>query len=193
VGLKWYKRDPTAALEGMAELSLEERGAYNTVLDLIYARGGSVPDDDRFLAGWMRCDVRVWRRIRKRLVNLGKLYVEDGTLHNKRADRELLDAARRIGSAMQAGIASGAKRRFRSQGRDAVQHRGLSPRNAKQTSPNKSPAPDRENKDLARTSVERTLELSTSTKIEGQPRKKPHEESRAEQEARFAAKRNGGT
>jgi len=33
---RWYKRDPNAALEGMAVLTLEERGAYNTVLDLIY-------------------------------------------------------------------------------------------------------------------------------------------------------------
>ena len=36
--LKWYKRDPDAALSGMFELTLEERGAYNTILDLIYSR-----------------------------------------------------------------------------------------------------------------------------------------------------------
>ena len=45
---RWYKRDPNAALEGMAVLTLEERGAYNTVLDLIYTHDGSVDDDDRY-------------------------------------------------------------------------------------------------------------------------------------------------
>ena len=29
--LRWYKRDPRAALSGMMELTLEERGAYNTI------------------------------------------------------------------------------------------------------------------------------------------------------------------
>ena len=28
--IRWYKRDPDAALNGMAVLTLEERGAYNT-------------------------------------------------------------------------------------------------------------------------------------------------------------------
>ena len=39
--VKWYKRDPNAALTGMASLTLEERGAYNTILDLIYAHDGA--------------------------------------------------------------------------------------------------------------------------------------------------------
>jgi hypothetical protein len=38
--MKWYKRDPNAALTGMASLKLEERGAYNTILHLIYATTG---------------------------------------------------------------------------------------------------------------------------------------------------------
>jgi len=40
--VRWYKRDPNAALTGMAGLTLEERGAYNTILDLIYANDGAV-------------------------------------------------------------------------------------------------------------------------------------------------------
>ena len=107
---KWYKRDPLAALDGMSELSLEERGAYNTVLDLIYARDGKVLDDDRFLAGWMRADIRIWRRIRKRLIDLGKLYIQDGNLRNSRADREVSRALSRIASAIEAGLISAARR-----------------------------------------------------------------------------------
>jgi len=87
--IRWYKRDPDAALAGMAVLTLEECGAYNLILDMIYSREGNLPDDDRSVARWLRCDVRVWRRIRKRLIDLGKLYVHGGMLHNGRSDKEI--------------------------------------------------------------------------------------------------------
>lgn len=108
--LRWYKRDPVAALEGMSNLTLEECGAYNKVLDLIYARDGAVDDDDRFIAGWLRCDVRVWRRIRARLIDLKKLYVDAGSLRNSRADREVDRGLSMVASASEAGKASARKR-----------------------------------------------------------------------------------
>lgn len=104
--IKWYKRDPAAALNGMMELDLQERGAYNTVLDLIYSRDGNLPDDDRFIAGWLRVDVRVWKRIKSTLVDREKLYVEAGFLRNERADVEVLAALSRVASAQDAGRAS---------------------------------------------------------------------------------------
>jgi uncharacterized protein YdaU (DUF1376 family) len=104
--IKWYKRDPSAALNGMMELSLEERGAYNTVLDLIYSRDGNLHDDDRFIAGWLRVDVRVWKRIKGALLARGKLYVDGDLLRNERADAEVLSALSRVGSARDAGLAS---------------------------------------------------------------------------------------
>ncbi len=108
--IRWYKRDPNAALTGMAHLTLEERGAYNTVLDLIYAHDGTVDDDDRYIAGWLRSDVRVWRRIRQRLLALEKLYLNGSVLRNARADREVDEAIHRVASAAQAGLTSAAKR-----------------------------------------------------------------------------------
>lgn len=104
--IKWYKRDPSEALNGMMELTLEERGAYNTVLDLIYSRDGNLPDDDRFVAGWLRVDLRVWRRIKATLIERGKLYVEAGILRNKRADEVILTALSRVASTREAGKAS---------------------------------------------------------------------------------------
>lgn len=104
--IKWYKRDPDAALAGMAVLTLEERGAYTTVLDLIYSLQGNLRDDDRYIAGWLNCDVRKWRRIRRRLIDLEKLYLNGGNLRNGRADRELDAAQHRIASAADAGRAS---------------------------------------------------------------------------------------
>jgi uncharacterized protein YdaU (DUF1376 family) len=108
--LKWYKRDPRAVLTGIAGLTLEERGAYLTVLELIYSNDGAVEDDDRLIAGWLRVHVRIWRRIRVRLLELGKLYVNGPNLRNERADREVSAALERIRSAAQAGIRSAEKR-----------------------------------------------------------------------------------
>jgi uncharacterized protein YdaU (DUF1376 family) len=107
--IKWYKRDPDAALSGMMSLTLEERGAYNTLLDLLYTRDGDLPDDDRFLAGWMRCDLRVWKRIKKRLIDDGKISVVDGRVVNFRATSEILMALSRVERAREAGRASAAK------------------------------------------------------------------------------------
>ncbi len=88
--LKWYKRDPRAALIGTAVLSLEECGAYNKILDLIYIRDGKLKDDAAELCQWLKCDPRTWRRIRTRLIDLEKIYVHSGCLHNERADEEIL-------------------------------------------------------------------------------------------------------
>ena len=93
--LKWYKRDPNAALNGMMELTPAERGLYNTILDLIYAHDGEMIDDESKILPWMNCDVRIWRRVRARLLSLGKLYVRDGCLRNERADNEVRDAKSR--------------------------------------------------------------------------------------------------
>jgi uncharacterized protein YdaU (DUF1376 family) len=109
--VKWYKRDPNAALTGMASLTLEERGAYNTILDLIYAHDGAIDDDHKFIAGWLRVDLRVWKRIRQRLIEGGKLYINGSTLRNGRADWEVDAAQHRYLSASQAGVSSATKRK----------------------------------------------------------------------------------
>ena len=76
----WYKRDPHAAIEGMLGLTMEERGAYNTLLDMLYARDGNVPNDDRLLAVAQQCDPRTWRRVRDSLIAKGKVRMTSGGL-----------------------------------------------------------------------------------------------------------------
>lgn len=89
--LKWYARDPRAALTGMMELTLEERGAYTTILDLIYAHDGELEDNNAVLP-WLRVKAQTWRRLRAQLLSKGKLYVRDGCLRNERADEEVRKA-----------------------------------------------------------------------------------------------------
>lgn len=120
--IRWYSRDPNAALTGMANLTLEERGAYNTVLDLIYTHDGAVDDDPRFISGWCRCDVRVWKRIRERLLSLGKLYKAGGQLRNERCDAEVLRALGRLNCSIEAGLSSAASRGF-----DVSKNKGIVP------------------------------------------------------------------
>jgi uncharacterized protein YdaU (DUF1376 family) len=108
--LKWYPRDPRAVLSGIGALDLEERGAYLTILELIYANEGAIDDDDRFIAGWLRVDVRVWRRLRLRLLKLEKLYVNGEQLRNERADRVVPAVLERIRKNAQNGLKSAEKR-----------------------------------------------------------------------------------
>lgn len=112
--LKWYKRDPVRALKGMMQLTLEQRGAYNTVLDLIYSHDNQLRDDDHFIAGWCRVDIRIWRRIKTLLIDCGKLYVDNGFLRNATADVEALDALHRVLSASDAAHQAWATKRSKS-------------------------------------------------------------------------------
>ena len=94
--LKWYKRDPRAALAGMMKLTLEECGAYNKILDLIYLRGGNLEDDSEEICRWLNCKPRVWKRIRAKLIDIEKIYVHAGCLHNERADEEIVEYTRKV-------------------------------------------------------------------------------------------------
>jgi hypothetical protein len=105
-----YRRDLHAALGGMRGLSFEERGALDAVLDLIYLHDGAVDDDEDFIIAALGCDRRPWRRLRDRLIELGRIYAVDGTLRNARADREVAAAHDRRAIAQAGGIASGKSR-----------------------------------------------------------------------------------
>lgn len=91
-------------------MSLEERGAYATIKDMILDRGGAIPDDIRFIAGNLGIDTRPAKRLRHRLIELQALYEDDGNLRCLRADHELADAGARITRAREAGISSASKR-----------------------------------------------------------------------------------
>jgi uncharacterized protein YdaU (DUF1376 family) len=90
----WYKRFPADFIAGTLALSLEEKGAYSVCLDLIYDRGGPIPDDAQWISRVCGCSVRKWKTIRETLVNAGKLVASDGTLSNDKARKLLENSAK---------------------------------------------------------------------------------------------------
>jgi uncharacterized protein YdaU (DUF1376 family) len=87
---RWYKRCGADFIHGTMSLSLEEKGAYSLCLDLIYDRGGPIPDDARWLSGVCGVSIRKWNSLRQSLISAGKIYVANGLLSNVRADFELV-------------------------------------------------------------------------------------------------------
>lgn len=90
----WYKRDPEAYFDATRELSLEERGAYSDLLDMIYMHGGAIPYSDRVIAGLLVINIRKWNYLKRRLLDAEKLFLTaEGYLHNKAAEELLTERA----------------------------------------------------------------------------------------------------
>lgn len=96
--MKFYKRDPDAALAGMAELTMQERGAYNTIIDLLYSRDGVVADDDEMLRRVLGCHGNEWRAVKAKLIAKGKIRVEAGMIKARRVD-EVISEAEKLSTA----------------------------------------------------------------------------------------------
>ena len=76
----WYKRYPSDFIQGTVGLSLEEKGAYSLILDLIYDKGAPIVDDARYLAGICNVSLRKWAAIRERLIFAKKITVLNGVI-----------------------------------------------------------------------------------------------------------------
>jgi uncharacterized protein YdaU (DUF1376 family) len=110
---RWHPREHRKALDGMLMLTLEERGAYNTCLDLIYDREAPIPDDARWLSGWMGVSPRKWAKLRAALIIKAKLYeiVLNGEpcLMNQRAAIEIENQSKRSRELSENGAKGGRK------------------------------------------------------------------------------------
>lgn len=91
----FYRRDPGLALQGMSSMSLEERGVYNTVIDLLYLTWRPLEDDPGYIAGHCRCAVQKLNPILRRLIESEKLvrFIENGRsyISNPTFERERND------------------------------------------------------------------------------------------------------
>lgn len=112
----FHKRYHSDALAGFMSLTLEERGAFQTVLDLIYDRQGPILDNERLLAGYMGVSIRKWRSLRAILLEKGKIYLtEDGLLYNSRAEKEIENDAKTSRKHAENGSKGGRKKSEKSE------------------------------------------------------------------------------
>lgn len=88
--MPYHRRYHQDALQGYRRLTLEERGAYTTILDLIYDEGGPIENNERWLAGELNCSLRKVRALLEALLTMRKLYITSiGKISNHRAEAEL--------------------------------------------------------------------------------------------------------
>jgi uncharacterized protein YdaU (DUF1376 family) len=88
-GLPYYKAYPRDFIEGTVGIPFEVKAAYRILLDIIYMRGGELPDDPRYISGVLGCSARAWNKYRQALLDIGKIRIENGIISNLRADKEL--------------------------------------------------------------------------------------------------------
>lgn len=94
--MKWYKHDPSAALAGMIGLTVEERGAYYTLIDLQYARAPHGDVTDELVIKALAVRPQVWRRLKSSLIAKGKVREADGKLLANRVETEVQTAGKLI-------------------------------------------------------------------------------------------------
>lgn len=74
----WYKRDTGAWLQVEQHLNLAEIGALTLLADETHKRSSWFVDDDKRVAGHLGISQRKWQPIKKRLIDIGAISVEDG-------------------------------------------------------------------------------------------------------------------
>lgn len=93
MSLPYYPMYPRDFYEGTQRMSLELKGAYVMLLNLIYTQNGPVADEDGYLARYVGCSIRKWQKLRLELIGLGKITSINGLICNSRAADELLKRA----------------------------------------------------------------------------------------------------
>lgn len=114
------------ALSGMYELDLELRGAYTTLLDLMYSKEGYLEDDERMLAARMRVSTRKYRTLRDKLIQAGKIYYPlPQILSNHKVETEISRRVKRTVQAKLDGQRGGRKKSENEQFRNKNNEGGL--------------------------------------------------------------------
>mgnify|MGYP000949869761 CR=1 FL=1 len=93
-GARFVRFYPSDWRSGCIGLTPEEEGVYMRVCAHFWETGVKLPLSDADAASRLMLDVRMWRRIKAKLVSKGKLHVGEDGIFNPRAERELTAANR---------------------------------------------------------------------------------------------------
>jgi uncharacterized protein YdaU (DUF1376 family) len=85
---KFYPRD---WLEATREMSLEERGAYIDLICILMEMEGHLADNDDWMRHQLHIPKQRWKKMKNRLVEHGKIRIENGLIVNERCIKELDD------------------------------------------------------------------------------------------------------
>ena len=97
-------------LTGTFELEEGERGTFITLCALIWKTGNRLKDEPQSIARWCNISVRLWNKRKARLIELGKIAVEDGFIVQPRAVSEYEKARGKREPLVKAGRKGGLKR-----------------------------------------------------------------------------------
>lgn len=104
----WNLRD---FLQGVRGLKPDQIGLYAIILNLLYDTMGQLKDDEGFISGHCKCEVRYYRKIRQSLIDAGKIYEADGYLYNNRAMAEIAKFCETARKKREAALAREAQKR----------------------------------------------------------------------------------
>lgn len=108
--MPYHRRYHGDALQGYRILTLEQRGAYTTILDLIYDEGGPIDFNERWLAGEMGCSLRLCRKLIADLMEHQKIFLTArGQISNHRAETEIENALKISRTRAEVGAKRGSK------------------------------------------------------------------------------------
>jgi uncharacterized protein YdaU (DUF1376 family) len=88
----WWWPERWMGSSAFLTMTLEEQGAFRNILDALWLRGGSLPDDDRILA--KACgDASRWPTVRRKVMTY--LVKVNGEYRNDTLDEVLRESTRR--------------------------------------------------------------------------------------------------
>ena len=159
------------ALRGYRNLSLEERGAYTTLLDLMYSDEEYIRENERILAAEMGVSTRKYRSLRDGLMKAGKIYyIAPGLISNRRFEEEISKREERRSSAQIRGKLGGRKKHENEKFRKEINAASL----ANSTSPyseeknNKNPATNNKgDSGTKRSSIDSLIDFEKRRKARG--------------------------
>lgn len=94
---------PDEYIVGVSRMTFEQHGVYWMVCSLIMSNGGPIPNDPKWIGNLGGMGAARCRRIISDLVALGKLTEKSGKIGQKRAEKELISAQKRIETAQENG------------------------------------------------------------------------------------------
>ena len=101
-GARFVRFFPSDWRSGCIGLTPEEEGVYIRVCAHGWETGVRLSSDDAVAAARLMLDVRMWRRIKIKLVTKGKLHVCEDGIYSPRAEREFIAATTAAGKQVQA-------------------------------------------------------------------------------------------